>query len=495
MANIPPIQVKRSETLGARPTQWDLEVGELAVNTADSRIFTKDSGGNIVSLGWNFHTGPDSDALYYVDSEGQVYATGYPEADYTIVAKTAGNENWQNAEPMRNAKPGTKINVFRQADGGDMWTMDRKVNTDVGWDGVISNDGIVILNYAGDAAYAMTPFWYNNTYRLQRAYVSGADHATFGQLNDYWIWQVFATPVDIGNGTALGTFQNGRGAENSTTEYFANTRITFYDADHNILADQEFTHTATTTNTINVTGNIVGCKTIEMRGHNGNNFNPAYNDINFYVNGSTAYPTATSVTDNKWGGGFKNVVGGTNLSDSDEVFCLTHVMTTAATLVGGAWNTFRTNDWCLNGNTDPNNQTHVFWLNRPWDIGGGTFSNHRVPYPGDWWQETDIEYYNSNDSEVYNRNLSMPVASTLNQLPPFRDINKIIMIPGTRNQNHPTIQAWYPNLGYSATSITLNATAIAEPEVWIKGSSAPADAFIDGVGVTKAWYKIGEVVT
>ena len=489
MANIPPIQVKRSETLGAVPTQADLEVGELAVNTADSRIFTKDSGGNVVSLGWNYHTGPDSDATFYVDSEGLVYATGYPEADYTIVAKTAGNELWQNAETLADAKPGTKVNVYREATGGDMWTVGEKTNTDLGWDGNTDQPGIVLLNYGGVASYAYCPFFFNATYRIQTAYISGGDHAGLARLNNYWIWQVFDTEVDIGNGTSLGTFDNGRFAG----EFYAESRVTFYDKDHNILADQVFNNSAFATNTINVTGNITGCKTIMIRGNAGEAFNPGINEINFYVNGSTAYPTTTQVTDQKWGGAYKNVATGINLSDSDEVIVLYHVSSTAAVLVNGVVHVTGTTDWCLNATTDPSNQAHIFWFNRPWTIGGGTFANGRVAYPGQFWGAVKFEYYNSDNVKVLDRSRTYSGYSASNDFIPYRDVSKIIMTPSSASNNHPAIQMWYPNLCWIG-SFYPNSTAISEPEVWIKGSSVPQDAIIDGVGTTRAWYKIAEVI-
>jgi hypothetical protein len=44
------IKVKRSETSSALPTASDLAVGEIAMNTADRILYTKDSAGNIIKL-------------------------------------------------------------------------------------------------------------------------------------------------------------------------------------------------------------------------------------------------------------------------------------------------------------------------------------------------------------------------------------------------------------------------------------------------------------
>lgn len=45
------VQIKRSETTGAAPGAEDLAVGELAVNLVDKKIFSKNSTGDVVSLG------------------------------------------------------------------------------------------------------------------------------------------------------------------------------------------------------------------------------------------------------------------------------------------------------------------------------------------------------------------------------------------------------------------------------------------------------------
>ena len=49
MANT--IQHKRSSTASDVPTSSDLLVGEIAVNTADGKIYTKHTNGSIVELG------------------------------------------------------------------------------------------------------------------------------------------------------------------------------------------------------------------------------------------------------------------------------------------------------------------------------------------------------------------------------------------------------------------------------------------------------------
>ena len=44
------IKLKRSETLNTIPTTSDIEVGEVAVNTADKKLYIRDSSNNIVAV-------------------------------------------------------------------------------------------------------------------------------------------------------------------------------------------------------------------------------------------------------------------------------------------------------------------------------------------------------------------------------------------------------------------------------------------------------------
>ena len=44
------IKIKRSESASSAPSSSDLATHEIAMNTADKKIYTKDSGGNIVTV-------------------------------------------------------------------------------------------------------------------------------------------------------------------------------------------------------------------------------------------------------------------------------------------------------------------------------------------------------------------------------------------------------------------------------------------------------------
>ena len=51
MANLPPIQFRRSTTAGEEPTVDLIREGEFAVNLEDKIIYTKDHNGQIIALG------------------------------------------------------------------------------------------------------------------------------------------------------------------------------------------------------------------------------------------------------------------------------------------------------------------------------------------------------------------------------------------------------------------------------------------------------------
>ena len=74
--NFTPILTYKSDTASAVPSAGNLtnsaNGAELAVNTADKRLFTKDSGGNVVELGTN----PSSLTLPNSTTNGVVYANG-----------------------------------------------------------------------------------------------------------------------------------------------------------------------------------------------------------------------------------------------------------------------------------------------------------------------------------------------------------------------------------------------------------------------------------
>lgn len=73
-AGFTPIQLYRTSTPGSTPAAGNLADGELAINTADGKLFYKDSGGTVKSFGGGA-TGGGNDQTFYLN--GQTVTTNY----------------------------------------------------------------------------------------------------------------------------------------------------------------------------------------------------------------------------------------------------------------------------------------------------------------------------------------------------------------------------------------------------------------------------------
>ena len=85
------IRLKRSSTAGDTPVPNDLEVGELAVNTADAKIFTKHTDGNIKTIsgsggGGGSYGNSDVDSHLNLSTAQTNEVLAYDGADYDWVA-------------------------------------------------------------------------------------------------------------------------------------------------------------------------------------------------------------------------------------------------------------------------------------------------------------------------------------------------------------------------------------------------------------------------
>lgn len=76
------IKIKRSETTSAVPTTAHLEVGEVALNTADQKIYVRDSSNNIVAVA-NYSEGLTQEILDQIAALEAATATlVFPTGDY-----------------------------------------------------------------------------------------------------------------------------------------------------------------------------------------------------------------------------------------------------------------------------------------------------------------------------------------------------------------------------------------------------------------------------
>ena len=481
MANITPIQFKRSETPGAVPNPSDMIPGEIALNIADQKIFTKDSDGVIKSMG--FHTKRNTnDTIYSVDTAGTVTSSSSAFSEVTVVTDTTDN-NWQNSQEILDLQPGTRINVFRNKGEAVNFVIDSESGTESSMN-TVGSRYVAILDYNGTASYAFTNSVFDETFRLERAYVSGADHASLGLTDDYFVWQVFDTPVSIGNGTILGQFKNGR-----VSEYFATTRAEFYNSKGELIVGGTFNNSSSVTNDINLAGgSITDVKTIVLRGDDGPSANPGLNNINFYVNGSTAYPTTSWTSDQKWAGFWRNIGNSANPNPSTEFMGISHVSTNVAGFAsGGMWSISRPSDAALAINSTGGN--FIFWLNKPWSIAGGTWISGRPLYTNEFFANWDIRYFDANNTQLFQYNRTFTSATT-DTFYTHANVSKITMNGTGRNGNYPSLNEWFPQLVTIEDELRVE-KSFSDPEVWFRNSDKPTDVYVDNVaGEIPAFKKI-----
>lgn len=83
------LKPKRSETASSVPTTSDLAVGEIAVNTADKKLYVRDSSNNIKAIGGGI-TATDSTSTADVETiQFNDTSTAYMEIDTSSVSGTA----------------------------------------------------------------------------------------------------------------------------------------------------------------------------------------------------------------------------------------------------------------------------------------------------------------------------------------------------------------------------------------------------------------------
>lgn len=135
------IKPKRSETLSSAPTTSNLAVGEIAINTADQKIYTRDSGNNIVTLaqpgllnvvedttpqlggsldtnGNHINFGDNDKAIFGAGSDLQIYHDGtnsyIDDAGTGNILYRSGTQTFQNANGSKT------MAVFKAASSVDL---------------------------------------------------------------------------------------------------------------------------------------------------------------------------------------------------------------------------------------------------------------------------------------------------------------------------------------------------------------------------------------
>jgi len=79
------VKIKQSSVAGKKPVSGDIEQGELALNTSDQKLYSKDGSGNIFEISSSLHFDM-GDSLRHVyvdggDSNDGLYAAPFDSYD------------------------------------------------------------------------------------------------------------------------------------------------------------------------------------------------------------------------------------------------------------------------------------------------------------------------------------------------------------------------------------------------------------------------------
>ena len=91
------IKLKRSETASAVPTTSDLEIGEVAVNTADQKIYMRDSSGVVVIADTATGSGSAGSAFTSIAVSGQTTVVADSSTDTLTLVGAGLNSITTNA--------------------------------------------------------------------------------------------------------------------------------------------------------------------------------------------------------------------------------------------------------------------------------------------------------------------------------------------------------------------------------------------------------------
>ena len=162
------ILLKKSVTSGSAPLTGDLDTGEIALNLADRKVYTKDNGGSIVILGSAYvdSTAPANPAegdLWYDTSNNQLKAhngstfvgTGYSNLDdlenVTITSNSSGEIlKWSGSAWINNTLAEADIQAASDTVSDARGAISV---TDAGGDGSLSsNSSTGVVTYTGPSA-------------------------------------------------------------------------------------------------------------------------------------------------------------------------------------------------------------------------------------------------------------------------------------------------------------------------------------------------------
>ena len=501
----PAVQFKRSMKVGATPGAADLEEGELAINAVDGKIFSKDTQGRIIQLGYGV-SGNDSDELFYLDENNEVYATSVSKKTISVYTDSS-SEGWKNAPAVQAAEAGTEIKVVRDAGNAAGWGAIYSTNSETGnWTafnhhsvatGGMGGIQVTMLHnhveggsslYGGNnlnnCASAFRPHASNGTFDHYRG--SKGSGITSGGLailiadkpikinssptdSNIGIGHIRAGPWDQFPPTPRLEFGHWR---DLTIDYLDSDGVLIYRDVHNDIPDaQRITLYGPPGDSDQIPGLV---KTIVVRGENGftqNGWPCQICDMFWYTDpsNSRSYINGTSQRDAFF---YKNP----DATDGTFVAGRLKFISSATTQLSS------NPENMLNGSAQISLSTaidHSYLINfhKQWGIGAGSFING-TPSNGNYFQDVGFKYYNANNEVVYDETKSYTDLQA-RRMPSHKTVAKIELSLENAT-GAASLNGFLPQL-VQPTDSDGTFDIVTEPEIWIKGSglaSAPTGTYI-----------------
>jgi len=244
------VQHRRSETTGSEPAAGDILVGELAVNLADGKLFSKKTDGTIVTLAGNLTA-----TTYYIPTSlGYITETPDFGTDFGLITATVSNGNTQETNTTSDVTfDSVETNILtiggKQAVNGPAFRAYPTTGQ------TITSGSLQKVNFGGEtfdtggcfANNKFTPnvagyYQLNSTIRLDGSngtgecmiviYKNGAEHArgwnSSGVQFASNFWSMSVSDLAYANGTTDYFeiyIQHGSGSDRTVTPY---TNISFF---------------------------------------------------------------------------------------------------------------------------------------------------------------------------------------------------------------------------------------------------------------------------
>src|SRR6056300_174377 len=150
------ILLKKSTTASSVPTTSDVDVGEVAVNTEDKRLFTQDNGGSVVELGTTPSSITTSGTVQFGSlSDGTITATGFVDEDNMVSDSATLIPTQQSVKAYVDSQVTAQDLDFQGDSGGALSIdLDSETLTVAGGTGIDTSGSLNTLTVAIDSTVA-----------------------------------------------------------------------------------------------------------------------------------------------------------------------------------------------------------------------------------------------------------------------------------------------------------------------------------------------------